>query len=184
MLKTQIRSNNGNTDSKAGQCRISSSVTLSSLGRAHKLFHSALSGGSTVVKKLLWRSEVKSVVPPAAGGRGESYFFSESGCKILKTSLLQQGDLFSVSQSHPANRNLGRVPQRQGQFLLNTLESFRNACRWGQVKKVCGWVVCVHVCPFFCPCNCVPPACPTTEISQVNSVHGTGQWNSRVRDVY
>uniref|UniRef100_A0A8C3TJX5 Meiotic double-stranded break formation protein 1 n=1 Tax=Catharus ustulatus TaxID=91951 RepID=A0A8C3TJX5_CATUS len=31
--------------------------------------------------------------------------------------------------SHPANRNLGRVPQRQGQFLLNTLESFRNACR-------------------------------------------------------
>ncbi|XP_074934388.1 meiosis inhibitor protein 1 [Phalacrocorax aristotelis] len=40
------------------------------------------------------------------------------------------GDLlFSVSQSHPANRNLSRVPQRQGQFLLNTLESFRNACR-------------------------------------------------------
>ncbi|KAM6301677.1 meiosis inhibitor protein 1 [Podargus strigoides] len=37
--------------------------------------------------------------------------------------------LFSVSQSHPANRNLSRVPQRQGQFLLNTLESFRNACR-------------------------------------------------------
>ncbi|KFQ90030.1 Meiosis inhibitor protein 1, partial [Phoenicopterus ruber ruber] len=28
-----------------------------------------------------------------------------------------------------ANRNLSRVPQRQGQFLLNTLESFRNACR-------------------------------------------------------
>ncbi|KFV75752.1 Meiosis inhibitor protein 1, partial [Struthio camelus australis] len=40
------------------------------------------------------------------------------------------GDLlFSVSQSHPGNRNLSRVPQRQGQFLLNTLESFRNACR-------------------------------------------------------
>ncbi|XP_010132708.1 PREDICTED: meiosis inhibitor protein 1, partial [Buceros rhinoceros silvestris] len=39
------------------------------------------------------------------------------------------GDLFSVSQSHPANRNLSGVPQRQGQFLLNTLESFRNACR-------------------------------------------------------
>ncbi|XP_030333913.1 meiosis inhibitor protein 1 isoform X2 [Strigops habroptila] len=40
------------------------------------------------------------------------------------------GDLlFSVSQSHPANRSLSRVPQRQGQFLLNTLESFRNACR-------------------------------------------------------
>ncbi|XP_075284213.1 meiosis inhibitor protein 1 isoform X3 [Opisthocomus hoazin] len=37
--------------------------------------------------------------------------------------------LFSVSQSHPANRNLSRVPQRQGQLLLNTLESFRNACR-------------------------------------------------------
>ncbi|KAM6321189.1 meiosis inhibitor protein 1 [Aegotheles albertisi] len=37
--------------------------------------------------------------------------------------------LFSVSQSHPANRNLSRVPQRQGQFLLNTLKSFRNACR-------------------------------------------------------
>ncbi|XP_062442567.1 meiosis inhibitor protein 1 [Rhea pennata] len=40
------------------------------------------------------------------------------------------GDLlFSVSQSHSGNRNLSRVPQRQGQFLLNTLESFRNACR-------------------------------------------------------
>ncbi|XP_054242777.1 meiosis inhibitor protein 1 [Indicator indicator] len=37
--------------------------------------------------------------------------------------------LFSVSQSHPANRNLSRVPQRQGLMLLNTLESFRNACR-------------------------------------------------------
>ncbi|NXO59040.1 MEII1 protein, partial [Aramus guarauna] len=34
-----------------------------------------------------------------------------------------------MSRSHPANRNLSRVPQRQGQFLLNTLESFRNACR-------------------------------------------------------
>uniref|UniRef100_A0A8C3RIX8 Meiotic double-stranded break formation protein 1 n=1 Tax=Cyanoderma ruficeps TaxID=181631 RepID=A0A8C3RIX8_9PASS len=50
--------------------------------------------------------------------------------KILKTSLLSQGNLlFSASQSHLANRNLGRIPQRQGQFLLNTLESFRNACR-------------------------------------------------------
>ncbi|NXG57823.1 MEII1 protein, partial [Hemiprocne comata] len=34
-----------------------------------------------------------------------------------------------MSLSHPANRNLSRVPHRQGQFLLNTLESFRNACR-------------------------------------------------------
>ncbi|NXY17795.1 MEII1 protein, partial [Atrichornis clamosus] len=33
-----------------------------------------------------------------------------------------------MSHSHPANRNLCRVPQRQGQFLLNALESFRNAC--------------------------------------------------------
>ncbi|XP_063252103.1 meiosis inhibitor protein 1 isoform X2 [Prinia subflava] len=47
-----------------------------------------------------------------------------------QSSKKHAGDfLFSVSQSHPANRNLGRVPQRQGQFLLNTLESFRNACR-------------------------------------------------------
>ncbi|XP_030913624.1 meiosis inhibitor protein 1 [Geospiza fortis] len=47
-----------------------------------------------------------------------------------QSSKRHAGDLlFSVSQSHSANRNLGRVPQRQGQFLLNTLESFRNACR-------------------------------------------------------
>ncbi|XP_010161688.2 meiosis inhibitor protein 1, partial [Antrostomus carolinensis] len=47
-----------------------------------------------------------------------------------QSSKRHAGDLlFSVSQSHPANRNLSRVPQRQGQFLLNTLESFRNACR-------------------------------------------------------
>ncbi|XP_053798475.1 meiosis inhibitor protein 1 isoform X4 [Vidua chalybeata] len=47
-----------------------------------------------------------------------------------QSSKRHAGDLlFSVPQSHPANRNLGRVPQRQGQFLLNTLESFRNACR-------------------------------------------------------
>ncbi|XP_058276203.1 meiosis inhibitor protein 1 isoform X1 [Hirundo rustica] len=47
-----------------------------------------------------------------------------------QSSKRHAGDLlFSVSQSHPANRNLGRVPQRQGQFLLSTLESFRNACR-------------------------------------------------------
>ncbi|KFV50773.1 Meiosis inhibitor protein 1, partial [Gavia stellata] len=47
-----------------------------------------------------------------------------------QSSKRHAGDLlFSVSQSHPANRNLSRVPQRQGQFLLSTLESFRNACR-------------------------------------------------------
>ncbi|KFQ75824.1 Meiosis inhibitor protein 1, partial [Phaethon lepturus] len=47
-----------------------------------------------------------------------------------QSSKRHAGDLpFSVSQSHPANRNLSRVSQRQGQFLLNTLESFRNACR-------------------------------------------------------
>lgn len=50
-----------------------------------------------------------------------------------------------MSQSHSANRNIGRVPQRQGQFLLNTLESFRNACRWGQIRKVGGWCVSVSV---------------------------------------
>ncbi|XP_064902100.1 meiosis inhibitor protein 1 isoform X12 [Columba livia] len=47
-----------------------------------------------------------------------------------QSSKRHAGDLlFSVSQSHPANINRGRVPQRQGQLLLNTLESFRNACR-------------------------------------------------------
>ncbi|KAM9638121.1 meiosis inhibitor protein 1-like isoform 2-T5 [Morphnus guianensis] len=47
-----------------------------------------------------------------------------------QSSKRHAGDLlFSVSQSHPANRRLSRVPQRQGQLLLNTLESFRNACR-------------------------------------------------------
>ncbi|NXV08213.1 MEII1 protein, partial [Cettia cetti] len=54
--------------------------------------------------------------------------------KLLETVLKRCADL-SPSQStkrhasHLANRNLGRVPQRQNQFLLNTLESFRNACR-------------------------------------------------------
>ncbi|NXK69822.1 MEII1 protein, partial [Sylvietta virens] len=54
--------------------------------------------------------------------------------KLLEAVLKRCADL-SPSQSckrhasHPANRNLGRVPQTQGQFLLNTLESFRNACR-------------------------------------------------------
>ncbi|NXW70116.1 MEII1 protein, partial [Hirundo rustica] len=54
--------------------------------------------------------------------------------KLLEAVLKRCADL-SPSQSskrhasHPANRNLGRVPQRQGQFLLSTLESFRNACR-------------------------------------------------------
>ncbi|KFP10286.1 Meiosis inhibitor protein 1, partial [Egretta garzetta] len=47
-----------------------------------------------------------------------------------QSSKRHAGDLlFSVSHSHSANRNLSRVPQRQGEFLLNTLESFRNACR-------------------------------------------------------
>ncbi|XP_014819226.1 PREDICTED: meiosis inhibitor protein 1 [Calidris pugnax] len=46
-----------------------------------------------------------------------------------QSSKRHAGDLFSVSQDHPANRNLSRIPQRQGQLLLNTLESFRNACR-------------------------------------------------------
>ncbi|XP_057286998.1 meiosis inhibitor protein 1 [Pezoporus wallicus] len=47
-----------------------------------------------------------------------------------QSSKRHAGDLlFSVSQSHPANINLSRVSQRQGQFLLNTLQSFRNACR-------------------------------------------------------
>ncbi|XP_009994679.1 PREDICTED: meiosis inhibitor protein 1 [Chaetura pelagica] len=47
----------------------------------------------------------------------------------LQSSKRHAGDLFAVSQSHPANRNLSRVSHRQGQFLFNTLESFRNACR-------------------------------------------------------
>ncbi|KFQ28603.1 Meiosis inhibitor protein 1, partial [Mesitornis unicolor] len=47
-----------------------------------------------------------------------------------QSSKRHAGDLlFSASQSHPANKNLSRVPQRQEQFLLHTLESFRNACR-------------------------------------------------------
>lgn len=90
-------------------------------------------------------SEGKSVVPPAAGIWEESNF-SNSEHKNLKASLLWQGDLlFSVSQSHPANINRGRVPQRQGQLLLNTLESFRNACRWGQVRGLEGWMLCVSM---------------------------------------
>ncbi|XP_051492886.1 meiosis inhibitor protein 1 [Apus apus] len=46
-----------------------------------------------------------------------------------QSSKRHAGDLFAVSQSHPANRSLSRVSHRQGQFLFNTLESFRNACR-------------------------------------------------------
>ncbi|NXD24974.1 MEII1 protein, partial [Spelaeornis formosus] len=54
--------------------------------------------------------------------------------KLLETVLKRCADLSPPKSSkrhasHPANRSLGRVPQRQGQFLLNTLESFRNACR-------------------------------------------------------
>ncbi|XP_025064706.1 meiosis inhibitor protein 1 [Alligator sinensis] len=40
------------------------------------------------------------------------------------------GDLlFSVAQSHSGNRNQTRALLRQGQFLLSTLDGFRNACR-------------------------------------------------------
>ncbi|NXB07322.1 MEII1 protein, partial [Cnemophilus loriae] len=54
--------------------------------------------------------------------------------KLLEAVLKRCADLCPPQSnkrhaSHPANRNLSRVPQRQGQFLLNTLESFRNACR-------------------------------------------------------
>ncbi|NXH61294.1 MEII1 protein, partial [Rhabdornis inornatus] len=54
--------------------------------------------------------------------------------KLLEAVLKRCADLSPPQSSkrhasHPTNRNLGRVPQRQGQFLLNTLESFRNACR-------------------------------------------------------
>ncbi|NWV46185.1 MEII1 protein, partial [Daphoenositta chrysoptera] len=54
--------------------------------------------------------------------------------KLLEAVLKRCADLSPPQSSkrpasHPGNRNLGRVPQRQGQFLLNTLESFRNACR-------------------------------------------------------
>ncbi|NXM36980.1 MEII1 protein, partial [Oxyruncus cristatus] len=54
--------------------------------------------------------------------------------KLLEAVLKRCADLSPPPSSkrhasHPANRNLGRVPQRQCQFLLNTLESFRNACR-------------------------------------------------------
>uniref|UniRef100_A0A8C0ECC0 Meiotic double-stranded break formation protein 1 n=1 Tax=Bubo bubo TaxID=30461 RepID=A0A8C0ECC0_BUBBB len=46
--------------------------------------------------------------------------------KLLEAVLKRCADL---SPPQSTNRNLSRVPQRQGQFLLNTLESFRNACR-------------------------------------------------------
>ncbi|NXM69250.1 MEII1 protein, partial [Serilophus lunatus] len=54
--------------------------------------------------------------------------------KLLEAVLKRCADLSPPQStkrhaSHPANRNLSRIPQRQGQFLLNTLESFRNACR-------------------------------------------------------
>ncbi|KAF1616346.1 UNVERIFIED_CONTAM: Meiosis inhibitor protein 1, partial [Eudyptes pachyrhynchus] len=54
--------------------------------------------------------------------------------KLLEAVLKRCADLSPPQSSkrhasHPANRSLSRVPQRQGQFLLNTLESFRNACR-------------------------------------------------------
>ncbi|NXA08027.1 MEII1 protein, partial [Sapayoa aenigma] len=54
--------------------------------------------------------------------------------KLLEAVLKRCADLSPPQSSkkhasHPANRNLSRIPQRQGQFLLNALESFRNACR-------------------------------------------------------
>ncbi|NXT23401.1 MEII1 protein, partial [Syrrhaptes paradoxus] len=54
--------------------------------------------------------------------------------KLLEAVLKRCADLSPPQgskrhASHPANRNLSRVPQRQGQFLLSTLECFRNACR-------------------------------------------------------
>ncbi|KAF1474677.1 Meiosis inhibitor protein 1, partial [Pygoscelis antarcticus] len=54
--------------------------------------------------------------------------------KLLEAVLKRCADLSPPQSSkrhasHTANRNLSRVPQRQGQFLLSTLESFRNACR-------------------------------------------------------
>ncbi|NXG32549.1 MEII1 protein, partial [Dromaius novaehollandiae] len=54
--------------------------------------------------------------------------------KLLEAVLKRCADLSPPQSnkrhaSHPGNRNLSRIPQRQGQFLLNTLESFRNACR-------------------------------------------------------
>ncbi|XP_009979225.1 PREDICTED: meiosis inhibitor protein 1, partial [Tauraco erythrolophus] len=54
--------------------------------------------------------------------------------KLLEAVLKRCADLSPPQSSkkhisQPANRNLSRVPRRQGQFLLNTLESFRNACR-------------------------------------------------------
>ncbi|NXS57206.1 MEII1 protein, partial [Brachypteracias leptosomus] len=54
--------------------------------------------------------------------------------KLLEAVLKRCAD-FSPPQSskshssNPANRNLSRVPQGQDQFLLDTLESFRSACR-------------------------------------------------------
>ncbi|NXD17370.1 MEII1 protein, partial [Nothocercus nigrocapillus] len=54
--------------------------------------------------------------------------------KLLEAVLKRCADLSPPQgnkrrASHTGNRNLSRVPQRQGQFLLHTLESFRNACR-------------------------------------------------------
>ncbi|NWX91563.1 MEI1 protein, partial [Nothoprocta pentlandii] len=54
--------------------------------------------------------------------------------KLLGAVLKRCADLSPPQSSkrrasHAGNRNLSRVPQRQGQFLLHALESFRNACR-------------------------------------------------------
>ncbi|XP_019371351.1 PREDICTED: meiosis inhibitor protein 1 [Gavialis gangeticus] len=48
---------------------------------------------------------------------------------LPRSSRRPAGDLFSVAQSHSGNRNQTRALLRQGQFLLSTLDGFRNACR-------------------------------------------------------
>ncbi|KFU88663.1 Meiosis inhibitor protein 1, partial [Chaetura pelagica] len=52
--------------------------------------------------------------------------------KLLEAVLKRCADFFPLQSSKRhavTNRNLSRVSHRQGQFLFNTLESFRNACR-------------------------------------------------------
>ncbi|NWJ11524.1 MEII1 protein, partial [Crypturellus undulatus] len=54
--------------------------------------------------------------------------------KLLEAVLKRCADVSPPQSSkrhasHTGNRNFSRIPQRQGQFLLHTLESFRNACR-------------------------------------------------------
>ncbi|NWI09296.1 MEI1 protein, partial [Crypturellus soui] len=54
--------------------------------------------------------------------------------KLLETVLKRCADICPPQSSkrhanHTGNRNFSRILQRQGQFLLHALESFRNACR-------------------------------------------------------